>query len=168
MNRFATIEEVEQFNKVTYYTILFEDRDESEFENFLSKHQNDSTIQDEFNDLIAWIRQIGNEIGAKPQYFRQENRAHALPPPSRLVEIDYLQNLRLYCMWISESIIILFNGAIKTQNKAQDCPNVKPHFDLANKLVLEIEKLMRGNYKAIVKDEKNQQLIIDVGTEIML
>jgi len=168
MNRFATIEEVEQFDKVTYYTIKFEDRDESEFENFLSKHQNNPTIKDEYNDLIAWITIIGNKIGAKPTYFRQENRANALPPPSRFVEIDYLQNLRLYCMWISESIIILFNGAIKTANTAQACPNVKPHFDLANKLVLEIEKLMRGQYKAIVEDKKNQQLIIDTGTEIML
>lgn len=168
MNRFATIEEVEQFDKVTYYTIKFEDCEESEFENFLSKHRDDSTIQDEYNDLIAWIKQIGDAIGAKPQYFRQENRASALPPPSRFVEIDYLQNLRLYCMWVSESIIILFNGAIKTQNAAQDCPNVKPHFDLANKLVLEIEKLMYGQYKSIVEDQQNQQLIIDPGTDIIL
>lgn len=168
MNRFATIEEVEQFDKVTYYTVRFDDRDASEFENFLSKHQDDPTINDEYNDLISWITKIGNEIGAKPTYFRQENRANALPPPSRLVEIDYLQNLRLYCMWVSESIIILFNGAIKTQNTAQACPNVKPHFDLANRLVLEIEKLMRGPYKAIEEDKYNQQLIIDEGTEIML
>jgi|VirMetMinimDraft_7_1064189.scaffolds.fasta_scaffold18294_2 hypothetical protein len=168
MNRFAIIEEVERFNKVTYYTIKFEDKDESEFENFLSKHQDDLTIKNEYNDLIAWVTIIGNNIGAKPRYFRQENRAHALPPPSKLVEIDYVKNLRLYCMWISESIIILFNGAIKTKNTAQDCPNVKPHFDLANKLVLEIEKLMRGPYKTIIEDPKNQQLIIDAGTEIML
>jgi hypothetical protein len=71
-------------------------------------------------------------------------------------------------MWVSESIIILFNGAIKTQNTAQACPNVKPHFDLANRLVLAIEKLMRGPYKAIEEDKYNQQLIIDEGTEIML
>jgi hypothetical protein len=164
MNRFATIEEVQRLNKVTYYTIEFEDKDESEFENFVSKYENDSTIKDEYNDLISWIAKIGNEIGAKSQYFRPEIKAHALPPPKKITNIVYVKNLRLYCMWISESIIILFNGAIKTQNTAQACPNVKPHFDLANKLVLEIEKLMRGQHKAIIEDKKNQKLIIDEGT----
>ena len=49
-------------------------------------------------------------------------------------------NLRLYCLRANESIVFLFNGDIKTEKKAQKCPNVKTHFKLANQLTKAIDK----------------------------
>lgn len=50
------------------------------------------------------------------------------------IEVNKPNNLRLYCLRANESVVFLFNGDIKTTLKAQDCPNVKSHFKLANKL----------------------------------
>ncbi|MDR3010860.1 MAG: hypothetical protein LBV59_23235 [Sphingobacterium sp.] len=41
-------------------------------------------------------------------------------------------NLRLYCHRLNDHVVILYGGAIKTAGKAQDCPQVKEHFNLAN------------------------------------
>ena len=46
-------------------------------------------------------------------------------------EVKYLESaidLRLYCHWVNERIVILFNGGIKTTKLAQDCSNVSRHF----------------------------------------
>jgi len=171
MNKFAHILEVERFKKVTYYTIQFENdngeqEEETEFEKFISCHQNNPTIEDEFADIIAWIKIIGDDIGANTTYFRHERRANALPPPTKFIEIDYLEHLRLYCMLISNSVVILFNGGIKTAAKAQDCPTVGPHFRLANQLAKAIDELIVD--KLIWVDDKTQRLVIEDGIEIIL
>ncbi|NGZ90735.1 hypothetical protein [Psychroflexus maritimus] len=39
--------------------------------------------------------------------------------------------------------MFLFSGDLKTAKKAQDCPNVKPHFELANALTKGIDQAFR-------------------------
>lgn len=55
-------------------------------------------------------------------------------------------NLRLYSLRINESIVFIFGGNIKTENHAQNCPNVKEHFRLANQISTAI-------YEAIGSDD---------------
>lgn len=97
---------------------------------------------DELEQLQNWIKRIGTEIGADERYFRNEaflgGDAKALPPGSKYLEYD--NNLRLYCMVYDRQNVILFNGGFKTANRAQDCPNVNPHFRLANQLCRKIHK----------------------------
>lgn len=70
---------------------------------------------------------IGNhEEGAVFDLFRQERLCVALPPKGKY--LDKAIDLRLYCHWVSRNVVILFNGGVKTANKAQDCPNVSIHF----------------------------------------
>lgn len=153
MNIFAKIVEVNAFEKTTYYTIKFEEYDNNEFEDFIIRHQSNPMIKKEFNNLLAWIKRIGDDIGAEESYFRHEQNAHALPPPARFarfIEDDddkKGENLRLYCLRICESIVILFNGGIKSKSirTAQECPNVKRYFDLANKLTQKIEELIKDS-----------------------
>ena len=52
-------------------------------------------------------------------------------------------NLRLYCHRLNESVVILFSGSLKTAETPQQCPNVKPHFELANKLTLPIDNALK-------------------------
>ncbi|HWV70130.1 MAG TPA: hypothetical protein VN040_00345 [Pseudosphingobacterium sp.] len=40
-------------------------------------------------------------------------------------------------------MVILFDGVIKTTDKAQKCPQVAPHFNLANILALAIDNGLR-------------------------
>lgn len=140
VNRFATIEETVRFNKVTYYTIQMEEEDSSLFLQFINNHEN--KYQEQLSLIRSWLSKIGKDIGAKERYFRVERfrggDTRALPPPSKFINIEC--NLRLYCMRINDNIVILYNGALKTANTAQECDNVRPHFLLANKLSKAIDK----------------------------
>jgi len=53
------------------------------------------------------------------------------------------EQLRLYCLYISENIVFLFNGGIKTKDKAQDCKNVKSYFQEAEKFTIAIDKMIK-------------------------
>lgn len=69
---------------------------------------------------------IGNTYGADDAFFnRFENRATALPPKGRVkiseLELDYSGfPLRLYCLALSEELVVLFNGGIKDSQTIQD------------------------------------------------
>lgn len=118
MNNFATILEAQAFKKVTYYTIKIEGENHSEFEKFIINHQEKKEIRDEFQDIIALIKRLGDKEGALSHYFsRKEKKAEALPPKrtglnykERKLHITYVHNLRLYCMRITNEIVFLFNG----------------------------------------------------------
>lgn len=146
MNNFAEIVFIEQFEKVTYYSIAINESD-SLYDSFIEKHSAEN--KDKLHHILAWIKKIGNKTGALDQYFRNEAETadtRALPPigkdrPPVFVEIDengrnenVANNLRLYCMRANEHVVFLFNGDIKTVAKAQNCPNVNLHFKMANKL----------------------------------
>lgn len=144
MNNFATIELLDEFifDRVTYYSIKLEDKDVNEFEDFILNHQDNEDISEEFDDIINWLEVIGEDFGAQRNLFRNEQKAEALPPSARYLKLIYNENLRLYCLLLTPNIVVLFNGGIKTTRTAQDCPNVGPHFKLANLFASKIERLI--------------------------
>ena len=127
MNSFATIEQFARYRTVTYYTVKCEDAALSEADDFFERMEQESDYIDQLERLVAWIESIGNdEEGAVYDLFRQERSCLALPPQGKY--LDGSIDLRLYCYWVNENIVILYNGGIKTANNAQDCPNVSRHF----------------------------------------
>ena len=147
MNTFVKIIQLQElsFKKVIFYTVQFEDNELSEYEDFISRHTKIPTILNDLLNLDLWIKKIGNEIGALQNYFRNEayfSSTDALPPPrSRMGEL-IVEDLRLYCMRLDNETVILFNGGIKTENNAKNCPNVAPYLKQANKIVETIDKLL--------------------------
>lgn len=147
MKNFVIIEEVEvkEFERVKFYSIKIDDYIMNEFERFNMKcrESDNEKLRDEFYDIVAVIEEIGDNY-AKLKYFREENAAFALPPSSgtkvKGVSIETDTKLRLYCVLLSEEIVILCNGGWKTENRAQDCPNVSTHFRFAGKLANYINK----------------------------
>lgn len=142
MSRFAKIRHINTYKKVHYYSILFEEEENSIFEQFLSKYVEIEEAKQDLVEMLEWIRKIGDEIGAKSKYFRHEGAtsdAKALPPPTKFIE-GTAGNLRLYCLVANEQVVFLFNGGIKTTSKAQDCPNVSGYFRLANKISKELNQ----------------------------
>ena len=145
MNNFAEIVFVEQYRKVTYYSVAINDED-ALYDQFIEKHTAENT--NKLNHILAWIEKIGNKIGAYENYFRNEAEtgdARALPPRGKDREPVYIEfsvatnndqntpnNLRLYCFRASESVVFLFNGDVKTKQYPQDCDNVRGHFKIAN------------------------------------
>lgn len=150
MNNFATILPIEslQFYKVKYYSVKFEDNDVTEFEDFLNRMEDLPEIEDDLNNLLVWIEEIGQNYGAQRKFFRDEGYGgdvSALPPKHKEMQLKEIEvkNLRLYCLRANDHVVIFFNGGMKTEQKAQDCPNVGPYFKQANQLARKIDLLFQ-------------------------
>ena len=151
MNNFARIKPIVQFREVSYYSVCMNDNEISLFDNFITFHEEQN--KEKLNHILTWIQTIGNKYGAQSQYFRSEafiSDTAALPPNGKNRKPCYTEsgeaksnNLRLYCLRANEHVVFLFNGDLKTNEKAQDCPKVKGHFMLANQLTLAIDKAFK-------------------------
>ncbi len=147
MKQYVTLQLFRDFRKVRFYTFRLEGSDFNETEKFFSKMKNEQAHSDELNRLAQWIVEIGNNHGALIELFRFEDEAHALPPPpsgQRLAGIVQIRNndLRLYCVWISESIVILANGGVKKSATVQGTPDLLPHFRFAKTMGRQINQLI--------------------------
>tara|TARA_R110002096_G_C14629134_1_gene724754 strand:- start:1899 stop:2423 length:525 start_codon:yes stop_codon:yes gene_type:complete len=172
VNTFAHIKPIAQYNKVAYYSVCIDGEENSLFEEFIKRHTNINN--DKLDHILNWLRQIGNNYGAQTDYFRPEGETadtSALPPKGINRKPQYTEhgkkkanNLRLYCLRANESVVFLFNGDIKTKNKAQYCPNVKPHFKLANRLTKAIDKAFQD--KDIVWNDDCTQISCKEDLEI--
>ncbi|MEG9327030.1 hypothetical protein V6B16_03710 [Salinimicrobium catena] len=151
MNKFAQIKPIAKYAKVSYFSIVLEENDpKSLFEEFVEKHT--QTEKKKLNHILEWIKQIGDKYGAQLYHFRPEAEfadASALPPKGKNREPAYIEKgkktnnmLRLYTFRVNESVVFLFNGAVKTTQYAQDCPNVGSYFHQANQLTAALQKAL--------------------------
>ena len=140
MNRLGCIKLYKEYENVNFYVLHFNDKEHDEFTDFLLRFKDDSKYRKDFEILIAWLISISKTY-AYERKFRPEKGASAVPIPSC--------KLRLYCHRVSDEILILCNGGVKTEGKAQDCPNVGPIFNDANLLAKEI-KLRKTRRKIII------------------
>jgi len=114
------------FTKVRYYTLKFIDEEKSEYQKFIDEYKGEylSCI----NFLKLWIARIGEKFGAHDQYFRPEDNASALPPPTKEIrKIDFTidrknLSIRLYCIVLSLDVVILVSGGIKESDAVRDSP----------------------------------------------
>ncbi len=168
--------------KVTFYTVREpEDCELSQTEDFFIRIPK-TDYKDEFYDLIEFIfTSIGNKLGAQECWFnRLEKEATALPPKkqgkaigqAKINEINFQifnSKIRLYCLRLSDSVVILFNGGIKlTKGPAHKDSGVSMHFHDAHRYSLKIIEALRDNdicikYKSIVGlDGKNDKILIEL------
>jgi hypothetical protein len=103
--------ELIQLNKdknCTLYTIQFLTEDKGEYLRFYNKFKDDATYNDDLARIAKFVESIA-DFGALERFFRPEgkmsDRVCALPVVK--------SNLRLYCLRLSNSILILGNGGIK-------------------------------------------------------
>ena len=110
-------------------------------------------------EINRFIENIGKKHGAQERFFKREGFAERLPPATyRFLDSDGETDfgLRLYCVRISEEVVILLNGDRKIAQSIKDCLNCKPHFDFANKIS-----------DAIYEATKNDEIEID-GFDILM
>ena len=145
MKNYITLQLFKSFPKVNFYTFRFEDDEQTETDKFFSKFENNVSVADDLNNLAGWLALIGQKYGAKINFFRHEASAQALPPPmSKMIQEVMVNDLRLYCVCVSEQIVILGNGGLKTAQKVQDSPDVLPHFRFANAMSKQISDLIKA------------------------
>lgn len=123
----------------------------------------------ELAEINRYIQKIGEEYGAHKEHFKTEDAAERLPPPyHQFIESrgpdDY--GLRLYCIRLTPSVVILLNGDRKTALKVKDCKNCYPHFDRARKISRKINEAIVEGFIEINEDDK--EIIVEEDFEIII
>jgi hypothetical protein len=129
---------------VAFYTVQLGVNDITEFESFVNKDFPNHAEE------VSIIYNVIDEIqkrGAKDIFFKQnEGPAHALPIVTKQImdsnKSDF--GLRLYCIRLTETLVILLNGGIKTNLNPEVCKNVQQHFKRAIKIASKLDRLLQS------------------------
>lgn len=115
MKKDSTLEIIEQSEKVSLYSISFETDGTTEFERFMQKFESEASLNRDYQKIISAMQWILDH-GALERYFRPEgsikDNVYALPIESG--------KIRLYCLRISNQILIVGNGGIKRTRTYQE------------------------------------------------
>lgn len=104
----AELRLVKAAENCTIYSIQFLSEDESEFERFYAKFRDESVYNEDFERLLNIIGRIA-DFGAFERFFRPEGKMS-----DRVCALPVLKSrLRLYCLRLSDKILILGNGGVK-------------------------------------------------------
>lgn len=147
MTKSVTLKTIEENDNVGMYSISFEEKDVSEFEEFINKFKEEGEYSKDFNTIIFAIKKIISQ-GAKERFFRPEgsmsDHVNALAIDSR--------KLRLYCLRISDKIVVFGNGGVKNTRTYQESEEL-------NGYVIDLQKfdnaLKEAQRKGRVSIEKN-------------
>ena len=108
MKKKTTVDLIEESEVVSLYSISFEIDRTTEFERFLEKFENQAEWNKDYQKELYAISLILDN-GALERYFRPEGKMTdevcAIPVESG--------NIRLYCLRISDEILVIGNGDIK-------------------------------------------------------
>lgn len=119
MDKEVRLKTIEQSDNVCLYSICFDGSEESEFERFLATFKDNGTYNRDFSIILLALEKIIAK-GALERLFRIEgsmnDHVSALAIDSR--------KLRLYCLRISDQILILGNGGVKTTRTYEEDPKL--------------------------------------------
>jgi|SRR5690554_3440374 hypothetical protein len=151
--------------KCQFYTVRLDGDELSETDKFLDKFNRDEHLKPYVQQLVSFIFDtIGIRNGAINDFFREERKAQALPPPVnvKVEEIDFGLDfpLRLYCLRLSDSCVILFNGGEKTSQRAEDGKTSMAFYE-ANQYA---EKILNLFNSKIIRLNSEQREIVDFYT----
>ena len=111
----ATLKTIEQNDNVGMFSICFDGSEVSEFEKFLNELKDNATYNKDFNVILLALSKIIDK-GALERFFRNEGRMN---DNVKALAIDS-RKLRLYCLRISDQILILGNGGVKNTRTYQE------------------------------------------------
>ena len=108
MGKDAKLQDVILSDNVGLYSICFNNDNENEYEKFLAKYKDNAKLNEDFRSIVmALDRIIAN--GAMERYFRPEGK---YADDLVALSIDS-RRLRLYCLRMSDQVLIVGNGGIK-------------------------------------------------------
>ena len=122
----------------TIYTIQFLSESDSEFERFYTRFKDDAEYNPDLMRIVALINKIA-DMGALERYFRPEGKLK-----DGVCALPVLQSkLRLYCLRLSDKILVLGNGGVKKTRTYNENDTLKGYvLTLQN-----FEKLIREGEK---------------------
>jgi hypothetical protein len=125
VKRSITIKHITISDAVGVYSLQFSDKTTTEFLDFISKYKDISNpiLKEDFNRIVAILKKIIAN-GALERLFR--TREGKIKDGVVAVPLDIVGRrkgcgtLRLYCLRISDEVLILGNGGIKYGNSYND------------------------------------------------
>lgn len=160
MTQKYSIELIEEHNAVNFYSVHLDEEELSELEKFFEKFPEGCNYDKDIDTIIAWFDRIG-ENGALERYFRYGGRfsdgVSAIP-----IETS---NLRLYCIRLSDKILIFGNGGVKDSATWQESETLSDYVEmlvdtsrfissrLSNGTLYIVDKEIIGNLN-FTRDEK--------------
>ena len=106
---------VNETDKCTIYTIHFQSENETEFERFYNKFKDDAVYNPDLMRIVAFINKIAQD-GAFERLFRPEGKMR-----DSVVALPVLRSkLRLYCLRLSDRILVLGNGGVKNSRTYEE------------------------------------------------
>ncbi len=135
LKRYLTIELLEEYERVNFYSILYKGEKLTEFEKFLMAYK-DSYSQD-VGTIMYRMERITQD-GVFDRHFRYAGRVK-----DRTAELPShfdTSNLRLYCLCISPQILILGNGGLKGTRTYNEDPHLNSCVEALQKIDFVINK----------------------------
>lgn len=115
----TSVELMNESEKVSLYSISFEMDGTTEFEKFVSEFEMNATYNRDYQRILAALQAI-LQIGALERFFRPEgtmrDNVQAIPVEGG--------KLRLYCLRLSDQIVILGNGGVKVTRTYEQDPKL--------------------------------------------
>ena len=126
MKQEYSIELLEEYDKVNFYSIRMAGEELTELESFFEKFPEGCEYDNEIDVIISWIDQIA-ERGALERYFRPEGK---FEDGVGVIPIDVGNKLRLYCLRLSDRILVFGNGGVKDARSWQESEALAPYVKL--------------------------------------
>lgn len=150
----AKILSLEQTETAGLFTIIFEGESDSEFVKFVEKFKGDAQRQEDLSFILNQIQSMMRIGGFLERRFRPEGKmsdgVSALPV--------FRNSLRLYCLRMSDSVLILGNGGVKSARSYEEDAELNGYVISLQKL----DALLKADIKSgAVRIEKTEI----IGTE---
>ena len=106
---------VNDTDKCTIYTIQFSEEAETEYERFYAKFIEDAQLNKDLLRIVQILDKIADE-GALERLFRPDGKMR-----DSVVALPVLRSkLRLYCLRLSDRILVLGNGGVKNSRTYEE------------------------------------------------
>lgn len=142
MSKTVKLELVDSNDKVSLFTIVFDNDNLSEFGKFMAKFRDNGKLRHDYQVILIALQKI-LEMGVQERYFRPEGKFSdnicALPINTG--------KLRLYCLRLSDKILIIGNGGEKITRTYEENEEL-------NGYVIDLQK-----FESILKDAIKQGII---------
>lgn len=127
----------------TVYTIQFLSDEQTEFEKFIVKFRNDAELNPDFQAIMRFVEQILAN-GALERFFRREGKMS-----DSVVALPVLKSkLRLYCLRLTDKILVIGNGDVKNSRTYQEDNTLQGYvMDLQKFERLLKQEVQAGNVK---------------------
>lgn len=139
MEQKYNIELIEEYEDINFYSIHLEGEELSEFENFFEKFPEGCSYDEEIDVVISWLDKI-SERGALERYFRPEGHSG---DGVGVIPIDIGNKIRLYCIRLSNNILIFGNGGVKDAKSWQQSTPLAPYV----KLLIDTSRFIQSRIK---------------------